>query len=156
MKLVSRIIEHIVRRTFREVKYFSTDGCTMPNGVGFQRGNFIKSCADNACNFTLSPTSNDANPCVGVIVFPSHTPPIDRDVLNRHLATLAPAPPTCILGNAFQSRYIAPNGTLYDSSSPTIELHAASTSTLLRLAKSLSQTSLLVKDFANNKIYISK
>ena len=156
MKLISRIIEHFVRRTFREVKYFSPDGCTMPNGVGFQRGNFIKSCADNACNFTLSPTSNDANPCVGVIVFPSHTQPIDCDVLNHHLATLAPAPPTCNLGNAFQGHYIAPNGTLYDSTSPTIELHTASTSTLLRLAKSLSQTSLLVKDFANNKIYISK
>ena len=156
MKLVSRILKLFVMRNFREVKYFSPDGCTMPNGVGFQRGNFIKSCADNARNFTLSPTFNNSNPCVGVIVFPSHTQPIDCDVLNRHLETLATAPPTYILGNAFQGHYVAPNGTLYDCTSPTIELHAASTSTLLRLVKSLSQTSLLVKDFASNKIYISK
>ena len=140
-------------RNFHEVKYFSPDGCTMPNGVGFQRGNFIKSCADNARNFTLSPTSNDTNSCVVVIVFPSHTQPIDCDVLNHHLATLAPAPPTYILGNAFQGRYVAPNGTLYDSTSPTIELYAASTSTLLRLAQSLSQPSLLVKDSVGDKIY---
>ena len=156
MKLFSRILNLFIKCHFREVKYFSTDGCTMPNGVGFQRGNFIKSCADNARNFTLSPTSNDANLCVGVIVFPSHTSPIDCDVLNHHLATLAPAPPTYILGNAFQGHYVAPNGTLYDSTSPTIELHAASTSTLLRFAQSLSQSAMLVKDFASNKIYNTK
>lgn len=41
------------KRVFKEVKYFSTDGKSMPNGVGFQRGNFLHECKVNAESFML-------------------------------------------------------------------------------------------------------
>ncbi|MBR5862989.1 MAG: hypothetical protein IKY76_00320 [Alistipes sp.] len=155
--LFAKIIKHLPRRHFREVKYFSPDGRDMPNGVGFQRGNFIKSCADNARNFTLSPASHSANSRVGVIVFPSNILSIDCGAITHHLATCKS--PTHTLGNAFRGRYVNPNGAIYDSTSITIELHNLSTRSLLRLANHLSRTlnqpSILVKDFAGNKLVLT-
>lgn len=41
------------RSFFKEIKYFSRDGKGMPNGVAFQRGNFLKECKDNREAFIL-------------------------------------------------------------------------------------------------------
>ena len=41
------------KKHFREIKYFSTDGSTMPNGIGYQRGHFIHECKVNAEKFIL-------------------------------------------------------------------------------------------------------
>ena len=38
---------------FKEIKYFSLDGKTMPNGIAFERGNFIHECKLNSEKFTL-------------------------------------------------------------------------------------------------------
>ena len=158
--LFAKIIKHLPRRHFREVKYFSPDGRDMPNGVGFRRGNFIKSCADNARNFSLSLPPGNTNPRGGVIIFPAHTPQIDCDTLNRLFATTTYNPPTYTLGNAFRGRYVAPNGHIYNSTSFTIELHNLSTRSLFRLANNLSQplhcSSILLKDFSSNRIYINR
>ena len=39
--------------SFKEIKYFSPDGSTMPNGIGFQRGNFLRECKINREAFEL-------------------------------------------------------------------------------------------------------
>lgn len=41
------------KKHFREIKYFSTDGSTMPNGICYQRGHFIHECNVNAEKFIL-------------------------------------------------------------------------------------------------------
>ena len=38
---------------FREIKYFSLDGRNMPNGIGYERGNFLHECKMNADKFVL-------------------------------------------------------------------------------------------------------
>lgn len=38
---------------FREIKYFSPDGRNMPNGIGYERGNFLHECKVNSDNFVL-------------------------------------------------------------------------------------------------------
>ena len=42
-----KILNYCSLLHFNEVKYFSQDGRGLPNGIGFQRGNFIKECAEN-------------------------------------------------------------------------------------------------------------
>ena len=51
---VGEIFNYCSLLHFNEVKYFSQDGRGLPNGIGFQRGNFIKECAENASSFVLS------------------------------------------------------------------------------------------------------
>lgn len=51
---VDDVINECSLKHFREVKYFSKNGKTMPNGIGYQRGNFIKECKDNKNAFILN------------------------------------------------------------------------------------------------------
>ena len=78
MICAGNIFDYYNLRHFKEIKYFSRDGRTMPNGIGFQRGNFIKECADNANRFVLSEVvfsgqkSPNGKSC-GVIILPVNT-----------------------------------------------------------------------------------
>lgn len=42
------------KKCFKEIKYFSRDGSTMPNGNALQRGGFLHECRENKEAFTLS------------------------------------------------------------------------------------------------------
>lgn len=39
---------------FHEIKYFSKDGKSLPNGIGFQKGNFLHECKINAESFSIN------------------------------------------------------------------------------------------------------
>lgn len=41
-------------KRFREIKQFHPEGKSMPNGVSFQRGGYIKECMDNSQAFVLN------------------------------------------------------------------------------------------------------
>ena len=51
--IISLFEETNPRAFFKEIKYFSPDGNEMPNGIAFQRGNFLKECKDNLNVFVL-------------------------------------------------------------------------------------------------------
>ena len=164
MILIKDIFNHCRLRHFKEIKYFSRDGLTMPNGIGFQRGNFIKECADNANSFVLSEAVFCGQKLQngergGVIVFPACADiRLDRDKISLWLATLSQGVGAYAFGNAFGGEYIDGNNELYDERSTTIELGGLASKDLLhfakRLAKEIHQNSILVKDLNDNKIYI--
>lgn len=130
-------------RIFKEVRYFSRDGSTMPNGIGFQRGNFLHEGKVNKEAF-------DADGAVsGIIVFPS--PELDTgsisDIVGAHS-----------VGNVFKGKYVGKNDEVFDEHSTTIAVAGLSSKELLRLAANLAgllhQQSVLVKDTTKNKILI--
>ena len=104
-------------RHFKEIKYFSRDGLTMPNGIGFQRGNFIKECSNNANNFVLSKAvfgeQNKSNGCCGgVIILPTKTIlNLNSDVITQIAVTISRP---YSIGNAFRGRYIGAYDEIYD------------------------------------------
>ena len=72
------------KKHFREIKYFSTDGSTMPNGIGYQRGNFIHECKVNAEKFILDEAIHDNQYGLsdyrgGVIVFSTDVNAVNLD-----------------------------------------------------------------------------
>lgn len=72
------------KKYFREIKYFSTDGSTMPNGIGYQRGNFIHECYVNAEKFILDEAIHNNQYGLsdyrgGVIVFSTDVNAVDLD-----------------------------------------------------------------------------
>lgn len=42
------------KKAFKEIKYFSKDGSSMPNGHGIQRGGFLRECRENKNAFVLN------------------------------------------------------------------------------------------------------
>ena len=165
MILIKDIFNYCRLRHFKEIKYFSRDGQTIPNGIGFQRGNFIKECADNANSFALTEKVFCGQKLQnrergGVIVFPASSDArLDRDKICLWLATLSQGViGAYAIGNAFGGGYIDGNNELYDERSITIEFGGLASKDLLhfakRLAKELHQNSILVKDLNDNKIYI--
>ena len=167
MICVNKIFDYFSRRHFSEIKYFSRDGKSMPNGMGFQRGNFLKGCADNANSFVLSEVMFGGNKMAndhrgGVIVFPSAASTIlDNAQISQQLATFSQE----LIGayairNAFKGEYIDGNNERYDINSTTIEVSGLTSKDLLRLAeqiaKELHQEQIFVKDLNRNKIYIAK
>lgn len=167
MICVNKIFDYFSRRHFSEVKYFSRDGRDLPNGVGFQRGNFLKECADNANSFVLSEKVFGGNKMAndhrrGVIVFPSAASTIlDNAQISQQLATFSQGfIVACAIGKAFKGMYIDGNNERYDINSTTIEVSCLPSKDLLRLAeqiaKELHQEQIFVKDLNRNKIYIAK
>ena len=148
---------------FKEIKYFSRDGRNVPNGVGFQRGNFIKECIDNASNFVLSEAlrgeQNRSSCCFGgVIILPANTNnKLNDDAITQSIATTSQA---YSIGNAYRGRYIGVYDEIYDKNSITIEVYGLSQLALLRcadfIARALHQKALIVKDVNSNKIYYYK
>ena len=157
---IKDIFKYCRLRHFKEIKYFSRDGQTRPNGIGFQRGNFIKECADNANSFALteavfcgqkSPNGKRG----GVIILPTNSSNnLNDDVISQSIAIISQA---YSIGNAFQGRYIGAYDEIYDKTSITIEVNGLSKSGLCRVATSvaraLHQKALIVKDLNSNKIY---
>jgi hypothetical protein len=139
----------------------------MPNGVGFQRGNFLKGCADNANSFVLSENGFGGNEMAndhrgGVIVFPSAASTIlDNAQISQQLATFSQGfIVACAIEKAFKGMYIDGNNERYDINSTTIEVSGLPSKDLIRLAeqiaKELHQEQIFVKDLNRNKIYIAK
>ena len=167
MICVNKIFDYFSRRHFSEIKYFSRDGKSMPNGEGFQRGNFLKGCADNANSFVLSENRFGGNEMAndhrgGVIVFPSAANTIlDNAQISQQLATFSQGfIVACAIGKAFKGMYIDGNNERYDINSTTIEVSGLPSKDLIRLAeqiaKELHQEQIFVKDLNRNKIYIAK
>lgn len=85
------------RSFFKEIKYFSRDGKGMPNGVAFQRGNFLKECKDNREAFVLNEDIHGnqyglADYRGGVIVFSTDVNAVELDdnkLLNKVKQILA-------------------------------------------------------------------
>ena len=74
--------ENCSPRKFREIKHFHPEGKSMPNGVAFQRGGYIKECMENTQAFALDEGVHDKQYGLkdyrgGVIVFST-----DVNVLN--------------------------------------------------------------------------
>lgn len=63
---------------FRIIKYFDPEGRSMPNGIGFQRGNFLHQCRLNADKFVVSGCIADMDKQFrgGVMVFPADKHPV--------------------------------------------------------------------------------
>lgn len=61
------------------------------------------------------------------------------------------------IGKFLNGRYKADNGQIFDENSISVELLGVDTNTLVKFAEELCRTfkqeSVLVKDYANNKIY---
>ena len=148
---------------FKEIKYFSRDGRNVPNGVGFQRGNFIKECIDNASNFVLSEAlrgeqNRSSGYFGGVIILPANTNNnLNDDAITQSIATISQA---YAVGNVFRGRYIGVYDEIYDKNSITIEVNGLSRGGLYRfttsVARALHQKALIVKDLNSNKIYYYK
>lgn len=163
MILIKDIFNHCRLRHFKEIKYFSRDGLTMPNGIGFQRGNFIKECSDNANSFALTQEvfcgqKSPNGKCGGVIILPVSTNNnLNDDIITQSIAIISQA---YSIGNAFQGRYIGAYYEIYDKSSITIEINGLSIRGVLRfatsIAKALHQKTLIIKDLNSNKIYYYK
>lgn len=71
-------------KNFREIKYFSTDGSAMPNGTGYQRGNFLHECKVNRDAFILDEAVHNnqyglENYRGGVIVFSTDVNAVSLD-----------------------------------------------------------------------------
>lgn len=79
-------------RHFNEIKYFSRNGKSIPNGTGFQRGNFLKECRDNANNFSLLEGIHDEQYGLydyrgGIIVFSTDVNAVrlDKNILKNKI-----------------------------------------------------------------------
>ena len=125
----------------REIKYFSPDGSTMPNGVNIQRGGFLKDCRINANSFKGNKFS------CSVVVLPS-----GAEVRNRS--------PYVIVDGAFNGRYFdQDSGCRFDSESMSIPFFRDYSPKRLRqigneIAIQLGVKSVLVKDFRRNEIFL--
>ena len=149
---------------FKEIKYFSPDGSTMPNGIGFQRGNFLHECKVNREAFVLDETIHDkqyglADYRGGIIVFSTdvNAVSLDKNKLKYNGSEFIGA---CSIGNAFKGNYVGDNGEEYDERSTTIEVNGLPSQGLLRLAEMVArmfhQETVLVKDFNNMKLFLAK
>ena len=114
-------------KRFREIKYFSPDGKGMPNGVGFQRGNFLHECQKNQEAFDISQTVNQKG---GIILLSNNVEADSIDCI-----------PQCYtVSNAFLGQYIGANGELYDKDSLTIEAYGLTSKELFEYALLLSKS----------------
>lgn len=92
------MLESCSPKHFRPIKYFSKDGRTMPNGVGFQKGGFLRECKINSESFVLDEAVHDnqyglAEYKGGIIVFSTDVNAVELDKnklmnwLKQHIAT---------------------------------------------------------------------
>lgn len=135
----------------KEIKYFHPSGRnTLPNGIYYQKGNFIGECRENSKKFVLKegvvPGQRYRG---GVMVFCSDI--VDGSLIERFGYTV---------GHAFRGKYLGQNGKLYDEKSFTIEITGVSSRDLLRIAEQLSaafgREAVLVKDLNKDKIYLAE
>ena len=134
-------------KRFREIKYFSPSGKGMPNGVGFQRGNFLHECQKNQEAFDISQTVNQKG---GIILLCNNVEADSIDCISQCYT----------VSKAFLEQYIGANGELYDKDSLTIEAYGLTSKELfeyaLLLSESLHQAGVIVNDLNRNKMYIAE
>lgn len=136
-------------KRFREIKYFSPSGKGMPNGVGFQRGNFLHECQKNQDAFDISQTI-PSNQKGGIIMFSNNVEANSIDCI-----------PQCYtVSKAFWGQYIGANGEIYDKDSLTIEAYELTSKELfeyaLLLSEPLHHAGVIVKDLNRMKMYIAE
>lgn len=71
---LARILKSCSTLHFKIIRYFHPSGKSMPNGIGLQRGGFLKECRDNAAKFMSDDDScatHNIDKKGGIIVFPS-------------------------------------------------------------------------------------
>ncbi len=78
------VFEHCSARHFREIKHFHPEGESMPNGVAFHRGGYLKECMENIQAFVLDEGVHDKqyglkNYRGGVIVFSTDINVLDKE-----------------------------------------------------------------------------
>lgn len=149
-----------LRKVFREVKYFSRSGKTIPTGVYYVRGAFIRECRVNSDAFMLSENMHRADAYTrlsgGVIVFRSK----DHSVFDNIEGVTRIADEVLAqkfkVGRAFQGSYDSA-GEAYNSNSITIEIDGLSSFGLLCAAEifayRLHQSAIIVKDLNTMRIY---
>lgn len=116
-------------KRFREIKYFSPDGKGLPNGVGFQRGNFLHECQKNQEAFDISQTLS-SNQKGGIIMFSNNVEADSIDCISQCYT----------VSKAFLGQYIGANGELYDKDSLTIEAYGLTSKELFEYALLLSKS----------------
>jgi hypothetical protein len=144
---------------FKEIKYFSPDGKSMPNGIGIQRGGFLHECMKNKEAFEIDQSicmahNNKREYLGGIIVFSTDT--VADSLVCDYLQHIIP-PIAYSIGNAFRGQYVGSSGELYNKDSLTIVVNGMTTKRLLKLAEMLSKTlhptGIIVKDLNTMKIY---
>ena len=129
---------------FRKVKYFHPNGQSMPNGISYQRGIFLKACRDNKKKFVfdLFPKAQG-----GIVVFQTGVENIDEACMGAHR-----------VGNFFYGNYKGTKGELFDANSLCAEFPTLSGISLMSVAqqisKKLPRVSMLVADFGLKHIFI--
>ena len=144
----------------------------MPNGSHYQRGGFLHECKENANSFVLTEEVYGKQPaaekcCGGVIVLPAGAEAVELEenvlmnIMEQALCKIS-VEPACAygVGNFFRGKYVGANGEVYGEKSLAVEINGVSSKALLRIAeqilRELHQTSALVKDLNNNKLFNSK
>lgn len=145
---------------FKEIKYFSPDGKSLPNGIGIQRGGFLHECKQNRDAFEIGqpvrPVHSSKKEHQGGIIVFSKDAVADPLVCEDLLHDIVP-PVVCSFGNAFMGQYVGSKGELYDKDSTTVVVHGLSIKELFMLvemlSKTLHSTGVIVKDLNTMKIY---
>ena len=144
---------------FKEIKYFSPDGKSMPNGIGFQRGGYLHKCKKNKEAFetdkSICTVHNAKRESLGgIIVF--STDAVADSLVCDCLQHITP-PIAYSIGNTFRGQYVGSSGELYNKDSLTIVVNGMTTKKLLKLAEMLSKTlhptGIIVKDMNTMKMY---
>ena len=166
MKLKNLLRLH-KRSKFTAIDYFSPDGISLPNGIGFHRGAFLHECKTNSNSFDLNdsvygkcPRCSEATG--GIIIFPhswveGHIVAFDSeieqsvDTFNYMVIERSSRYNIALknfsfnrrinnyyVGNAFKGRYIGDNREEYDMNSATLEVNGLETKDLLQFADFLS------------------
>lgn len=140
----------------KEIEYFHPTGRSLPNGICYMKGGFIKECLKNSDTFIRTVDTIDQLLSLpdhqgGMIIFSIGHKAAD----NSKVADCIKDYP---VGNFFQGTYIDHYGKLYDNDSLAVDINRLPSKQLMRLAKSISQDlplePFLLKDFNTNKIYL--
>jgi hypothetical protein len=152
---------------FKEIKYFSPDGKTMPNGIAFERGNFFHECRLNSEKFIID---KEVHPIQyglkehrgGIIVLSTDIRAVQLDSnikpiittfwkrynssskLHRMVNMFNKYNKTKFIGaysvrHAFNGKYVGYNGKKYNEHSTTIEINGLSCRGLLILSEMIAR-----------------
>ena len=152
---------------FKEIKYFSPDGKTMPNGIAFERGNFFHECRLNSEKFIIDKEVHPVQYGLkehrgGIIVLSTDIRAVQLDSnikpiittfwkrynssskLHRMVNMFNKYNKTKFIGaysvrHAFHGKYVGYNGEKYNEHSTTIEINGLSCRGLLILSEMIAR-----------------
>jgi hypothetical protein len=152
---------------FKEIKYFSPDGKTMPNGIAFERGNFFHECRLNSEKFIIDKEVHPVQYGLkehrgGIIVLSTDIRAVQLDSnikpiittfwkrynssskLHRMVNMFNKYNKTKFIGaysvrHAFNGKYVGYNGEKYNEHSTTIEINGLSCRGLLILSEMIAR-----------------